>query len=95
MPASQTINVGETADFRCSHATADFITWKLNGTMINNNDLPLGITPGSITEGGVLVYTLSIIGQPEYNGTTVVGVAKFFNGLSDDESFPAAILQGM
>ena len=41
------------------------------------------------------MYTLSIIGRPEYNGTKVVGVAKFFNGLSDDETFPAAILQGM
>ena len=95
MPANQTINVGETAVFRCRHATADFITWKLNDNLIDNNNLPLGIAPGSDREGGGLVYTLSMFGQPRYNGTNIVGVAKFFNGLSDDETIPVAILQGM
>ena len=92
---SQTINVGETAVFRCRHATADIVTWKLNDNLIDNNNIPLAITPDNMREGGGLVYILSIIGRPEYNGTKVVGVAKFFNGLSDDETFPAAILQGM
>ena len=95
MPASQTINVGETAVFRCRHATADVITWKMNDNLIDYNNVPLGITPRSVTESGGLVYTLSIIGRLEYNGTKVVGVAKFFNGLSDEETIPAAILQGM
>ena len=95
MPVSQTINVGETAVFRCRHATADFITWKLNNDLIDNNNLPVGIAPRSDGEGGGVVYTLSIIGRPDYNGTIVVGVAKFFNGLSDDKTIPAAILQGM
>ena len=84
--------------FRCRHATAAFITWKINDTMIDKYNLPLEITPGEYGEGsgpGGYVYFLTIIGRPQYNGTTVVGVATLFNGLSDDESFPAAILQGM
>ena len=95
IPVSQTINVGETAHFRCRHATADVITWKINDSLIDNNNLPLGITPSADGEGGGVVYTLSIIGRPEYNGTKIVGVAVFISSLSNDETIPAAILEGM
>ena len=63
--------------------------------MIDDYDnLPLGITHDVMIESGGLVYILMILGQPEYNGTTVVGVALISNGLNETTS-PAAILQGM
>ena len=72
-----------------------FITWKINETMIEDvSDLPPGITRDVLIEGGGLVYTLRILGRPEYNTTTVVCVALISNGLNETTS-PAAILQGM
>ena len=96
MPTSQTVNVGETAVFRCRHATASFIAWKVNDSLIDNNNLPLGITPGSLSEGGGVVYTLSVVGRLDNNGTKVAGIAIFIaNPSANEETVPAAILQGM
>ena len=94
-PTNQTVAVGEIAQYRCRHATARFITWKINETMIEDvSNLPPGITRDLTIEGGDVVYILRILGRLEYNTTKVVGVALISNGLNETTS-PAAILQGM
>ena len=94
IPVSQNISVGETAVFRCQHSTADAIRWKLNGEDVDYNNLPPGIIPSDVREGSRVVYTLNIVGSSEYDGAVVIGVAKFFDGSSPEETHPAAILHG-
>ena len=80
--------------FRCHHSTADAIGWKLNGEDIDYNNLPPGVTPSDVRDGSRVVYTPNIIGSSEYDGATVIGVAKFFDGSSPEETNPAANLYG-
>lgn len=95
VPVSQMVSVGEAAVFRCQHPTADIISWKTNDTSVTNERRPPGVIPGIDVENGSLVYTLTVMGQPEYNGTVVVGVARFFSPDIQDQETPNATLQGM
>ena len=82
---------GEVAEFRCSHSTADIIRWRVNGTLVSNSRPPPDITTIS-TES---VSILTIIGRPVYNGTEVVGVARFDNESPDETTNPEAVLIGI
>ena len=79
------------AEFRCRHDTADFIGWKVNGSLISQTNPPPDITLELISGGS----KLTIMGRLEYNGTDVVGVAIFYSSSPPDESNPPAILWGM
>ena len=92
MPTSQTVSVGEVAEFRCRHPTADTIRWRVNGTLVSVNRPPPDITLRVDSE---LVYILTIIGLPEYNGTEVVGVARFDDDSPDETTNPEAMLIGI
>ena len=92
IPRSQNVSVGETAEFRCQHPTADGIRWKVNGSVLRPIDFP----PGVQQKVENRLYILTIIGMPEYNRTEVVGDAFLFtDGSSLEETKPVALLEGM
>ena len=90
IPASVAVELGTvTPSCRCRHMILDaHISWSVNGS-------PSGwfpdITSGFVNESGIIVYTLTIPAEPQYNGTEVVCVAVFFDG-SPTETTPAAII---
>ena len=91
---SQYVSIGETAEFRCQHTTADSIRWKVNGRLVGQNNRPTGITLDINDESGSVVNILRIMGLPQYNGTEVVGKAIFFDNSPAEDTSPAAVLQG-
>ena len=94
VPSSQEVFIGEVAEFRCRHPTADIIAWRVNGSSVRQNSSP-DITPGtSRDDDGALVCTLTIIARPEYNGTDVVCVAVFIDE-SVPQPSPPALLRGI
>ena len=86
------MSVGEVAEFRCSHPTADIIRWRVNGTLVSLGRSPPDIT---LSVNSELVHILTIIGRPIYNGTEVVGVARFDDGSPDETTNPEAMLIGI
>ena len=92
IPTSQTVSVGEVAEFRCSHSTADIIRWRVNGTLVSLSRPPPDITLAINSE---FVHILTIIGRPIYNGTEVVGVARFDDNSPDETTNPEAMLIGI
>ena len=67
------------------------ITWRVNGSLITNGQFP-DIRSGSINENDTKVYTLTIPAELQYNGTEVVCVAVFYDGLTPAEVTPAATI---
>ena len=93
VPTSQVVFIGEETVFRCHHSTADVIAWRVNGSSVGRNP-PTDITPSTNRDDDDnLVYTLTIIARPEYNGTVVECVAVFLDGSSTEVS-PTALLLG-
>ena len=63
---------------RCRHTSSDaHISWRVNGSPVGR--FP-DIRSGSIDESGIIVSTLTIPAEPQYNGTVVECVAVFFDG---------------
>ena len=91
IPVSVNISVGETAEFRCRHSTADILIWRVNGSLISQFNPPHGITTEFIRGGS----KLAIVGRPDFDGIEVVGVARFFSSSPDESTYPPAILRGM
>lgn len=87
---STNISIGETAEFRCRHATADVVLWRVDDSLISLVNPPCDITIVPISGGS----KLTIIGRPEYNGIKVVGVARFFSASPEESTDPPAILRG-
>lgn len=86
--------MGEEAVFRCRYPTALFILWRVNDSLVGR-DSPRDISPNTTRDdNGNLVDTLTITARPEYNGTRVVGVARFDNGVPDEQT-DAAMLIGV
>ena len=92
IPTSQTVSVGEVAEFRCRHATADIIRWRVNGTLVSLSRPPPDITLAINSES---VHILTIIARRIYNGTEVVGVARFDDESPDETTNPEAMLIGI
>ena len=95
IPTSQTVSVGEVAEFRCQHPTADTIRWRVNGTLVSLSRPPPDINQVTQTIDSESVSTLTIIGRPNYNGTEVVGVARFDDESPDETTDPKAMLIGI
>ena len=81
--------------FYCNHSQNARISWKLNGTTFEFLDFPPDIDGSSESiPGGGRVYTLTLRGLPEYNGTRVQCVAEL-NGVSVDTSPATFLIQGL
>ena len=92
VPDSQKVSVGVEAEFRCRHSTADFIRWRVNGSLVGGNP-PSGIIRDTTRDDSDnLVDTLTITARPEYNRTVVVCVASFDDGSPNEETFPAELI---
>ena len=90
---SVSVLVNDTAVFRCSHPTADYIEWRVNGISVSTH-APVEINPGLIRdEEDNFIDTLNITATSVYNNSGVVCVAQFFGG--ESLSTDAAILQGI
>ena len=94
-PQSQNVVVGETAEFNCSHPTADYIGWTVNRTSVNVNVNSTNISTISISlPGGQPPRYVLIVGAiPTYNGTIVICVARFTSrSCPSQRSDPAVLL---
>ena len=91
IPVSVNISVGEAAEFRCRHSTADVVGWRVNGSLISQVNPPHGITTEFISGSS----KLTIVGRPDFDGIEVVGVARFFSASPEESTYPPAILRGM
>ena len=94
LPSSQVVSVDEEAVFRCRHPTADFIGWIVNGSSVGTNPPPDVFVSTVQDDNGNTVHTLTIVGRPDYNGTTVVCEA-FYRDTRPIELSPEALLQGI
>ena len=76
-PSDTTVFLDHTAVFTCETRGALYGYWRVNGTAYN--DLPpalrADLDPDRETVGENEVYTLTILGRAEYNGTVVQCVA--------------------
>ena len=90
-PSNITQPVGSVAVFRCRHPSADGIGWIVNGTSLTQ--IPASeITNDFIIENDVRIFRLIIPTNLEYNGTVVVCVATFFDGLTPSVFTPPVTL---
>ena len=91
IPANITVELGTaTPPYRCRHTSSGaIITWLVNNILLSGQFRD--IRSLSINEDGIIVYTLTIPAEPQYNGTVVECVAIFLDG-SPTEVSPAATL---
>ena len=91
VPSSMIVELGTaTPPFRCRHTSPEvLILWTVNGSP--SRDF-LDIRSGSVNESGNIVHTLTIPAEPRYNGTEVVCLAVFRDGLTPTEVTPAATI---
>ena len=91
IPSNVSIELGTAPPpLRCRHMSLEAqIFWRVNDSP--SGDFP-DIRSGSINESGNIVYTLTVPGNPQYNGTMVECVAVFLNGLTQAEVTPAATI---
>ena len=62
-PSSLTLAVGDTYSYRCSHSETNLISWRINGSVLGAEIVPLNITNYSIHfSDGCRVHTLTIGG---------------------------------
>ena len=73
--------------FQCTHTSASFINWRINGTPVNPINPPTFVTLTS--SDGHLSDTLTILAQPEYNRTQIVCEATVSGSLQ--QSLPAIL----
>ena len=92
VPVTQEVAIGAEAMFRCRHPTANFIRWRVNGSLLGRSP-PSDITPGTTRDDNDnLVDLLTITARPEYNETEVVCVAGFYDGRPEELSQPAILI---
>ena len=90
IPANVTIELGTAIPpIRCRHMTLDaHISWSVNDSPVAQFS---DIRPGFVNEDGIIVYTLTIPAEPQYNGTVVECVAVFIDESPTEVSPPATI----
>ena len=98
-PSPQVVGVGQQAVFRCQNLMATFIGWKVNETQdlvtLNNPPRDSGITFGTTMDGnGNVVFTLTIVGQSNYNETVIVCVGGTISGSLNDTTPVKLLIQG-
>ena len=94
-PESQNVVVGEKAEFRCRHPTADYIGWTVNGTSVNVNSTNISTISMPVPSGQSPRYILIVGAIPIYSGTIVICVARFttnMNSCPSQQSEPAVLL---
>ena len=79
VPFPLNVTIGKDAEFRCKHANADFISWRVNGTSLDRVPLPDVIIATNLTTDGIPIHTLTVTANPQYNGTVVECVALFIS----------------
>lgn len=90
VPQSQQVSIGDTATFRCRHASADVIRWRVDHVFVSANP-STDITPDTVREGNHIVHTLTIVARQEYDGTEVECVARFDDHSPDEQTSPAIL----
>ena len=91
IPSPVVVELGAaTPPLRCRHTSSEVVIfWTVNGSP--SGDFP-DIRSGSVNESGNIVHTLTVPAEPQYNGTEVVCLAVFFDGVTPTESTPAATI---
>lgn len=91
-PSHQVCELNEEAVFKCGHqSTHAHINWRVNSTPVQNfPEFKLGISRPDGTSR-ILVHTLTIPAQPEYNGMEVLCLALFTNGSPTEEIPPVTL----
>ena len=95
-PSNTIVFLDHTAVFVCVTRGADYTFWRVNGTAYNNLPPALrdDLDTGQDTVGENEVYTLTIRGRAEYNGTVVQCVAGDVGGGSIESTNATLMIQG-
>ena len=97
IPSPSTVVIAPKSEytFYCNHSQTTAISWKLNGTTFDFVELPPGTDGGTESiPGGGRVYTLTLRGLPEHNGTIVQCIAEL-NDVSVETSTATFLIQGL
>ena len=82
------------AEFRCSHATADFIGWRVNGTSLGRLSSPDFMEIMTSDSHATLISTLTIDARLKYNETIVDCLAFVIHQPTEFSSTAALKVQG-
>ena len=87
----------ETATFYCQHSNSDGINWRVNGQSLSVlNSSNIRSSSNNPQSNGARLYSLSIKALSEFNRSTVVCVAIFFDGSPPEFTMPVSLLvQGL
>ena len=82
--------------YMCNHSETERITWRVNGSLLNVDIFSPGIDPTIIAfpDGG-RVYTLTIGGRAEHNGTTIQCLAQLEGGSTMMSKSVIFLIQGI
>ena len=78
-PSSETVYSDNTKEFTCHTRNADYVQWKLNGTIAGANTSPVRSNDVSVSSDGAIasgsITTLTIKARLEYHGLVIECVA--------------------
>ena len=97
VPTNVTVPEGseEGATFRCSHMSAAFVNWRIDGLPVDNLNHPNVPIPTLSIENGVRVSTLMVPATLRYDGSLVVCVASTVNGIEETPSATLTVIAGL
>ena len=95
-PMLMVVTLDEQHTYKCSHSTADGITWRVNDRVLG---VEIFTTPGIVytdtrSHPDDTVYTLTIIALPQNNETTIQCTAAFDEGAPQDTPIVTFLIQG-
>ena len=92
VPLPLNVTSEQSALFRCTHATADTLAWRVNSTSLRN--LPDFVANETLTAlNGMLTSNLTIETNLRYNDTQVDCIALFFDPPIATELSPTVTLR--
>ena len=92
VPLPLNVTSEQSALFRCTHATADTLAWRVNNTSVRN--LPDSVVHEALAVlNGTLTSNLTIETNLKYNDTQVDCVALFFDPTTATELSPTVTLR--
>ena len=97
-PETQTVNIGSDATFECQFPSALSIGWLFGGVGVNQiRESAMDFTQDNYRESdsGLLVYTLTVLARPEYNGTAIVCAAASFTQPPQNSTPAILIIEGL
>ena len=93
VPLPLNVTSEQSALFRCTHATADTLAWRVNSTSVRNLPISVAHETLAVLNGNILTSNLTIETYLRYDDTQVDCVALFFDTTTATELSPTVILR--